>query len=43
MWQDLEGKLDVTIAALSGVLIIATVALMAIMERVTGLSKRLTS
>lgn len=27
MWQDLEGKLDVTIAALSGVLIIATVAL----------------
>ena len=34
MWQDLEGKLDVTIAALSGVLIIATVALMAIMERV---------
>jgi putative spermidine/putrescine transport system permease protein len=43
MWQDLEGKLDVTIAALSGVLIIATVALMAIMERITGLSKRLTS
>jgi putative spermidine/putrescine transport system permease protein len=43
MWQDLEGKLDVTIAALSGVLIIATMALMAIMERVTGLSKRLTS
>ena len=43
MWQDLEGKLDVIIAALSGVLIIATVALMAIMERVTGLSKRLTS
>jgi putative spermidine/putrescine transport system permease protein len=43
MWQDLEGKLDVTIAALSGVLIIATVALIAIMERVTGLSKRLTN
>lgn len=43
MWQDLEGKLDVTIAALSSVLIIATVALIAIMERVTGLSKRLTS
>jgi putative spermidine/putrescine transport system permease protein len=42
MWQDLEGKLDVTIAALSSVLIIATVALMAIMERATGLSKRLT-
>ncbi|MBC9876747.1 ABC transporter permease [Bradyrhizobium sp. INPA01-394B] len=43
MWQDLEGKLDVTIAALSGVLIIATVALVAIMERVTGLSRRLTN
>ena len=42
MWQDLEGKLDVTIAALSSVLIIGTVALMAIMERTTGLSKRLT-
>lgn len=43
MWQDLEGKLDVTIAALSGVLIIATVALVAVMERVTGLSRRLTN
>ncbi|XUM24073.1 ABC transporter permease [Bradyrhizobium oligotrophicum S58] len=42
MWQDLEGKLDVTIAALSSVLIIATIALMAVMERTTGLSKRLT-
>jgi putative spermidine/putrescine transport system permease protein len=43
MWQDLESKLDVTIAALSGVLIIATVALVAVMERVTGLSRRLSS
>jgi putative spermidine/putrescine transport system permease protein len=43
MWQDLEGKLDVTIAALSGVLIIATVAMVAVMERVTGLSRRLTN
>ena len=41
MWQDLEGKLDVTIAALSGVLIVATVALMLVMERFTGLSRRL--
>ena len=41
--MDLEGKLDVTIAALSGVLIMATVALMAVMERFTGLSRRLTS
>lgn len=41
MWQDLEGRLDVTIAALSGVLIVATVAVMILMERVTGLSRRL--
>lgn len=41
MWQDLEGKLDVTIAAASGVLIVATVALMIVMERVAGLSRRL--
>ncbi len=41
MWQDLEGKLDVTIAAVSGVLIVATVALMLVMERVAGLSRRL--
>ena len=43
MWQDLEGKLDVTIAALSSMLIIATVVLVAVMERVTGLSRRLTN
>lgn len=42
MWQDLEGKLDVTIAALSGVLIIFTVAMMLLVERFAGLSKRLT-
>lgn len=42
MWQDLEGKLDVTIAALSGVLIVFTVAMMLVVERVAGLSKRLT-
>ena len=41
MWQDLEGKLDVTIAALSGVLIVLTVAVAALMERFTGLSRRL--
>ena len=41
MWQDLEGKLDVTIAAVSGVLIVLTVALMMVMERVAGLSRRL--
>ena len=42
MWQDLEGKLDVTIAALSGVLIVLTIAVMLLMERLTGLSRRLT-
>jgi putative spermidine/putrescine transport system permease protein len=41
MWQDLEGRLDVTIAAVSGVLIVMTVALMMLMERVSGLSRRL--
>ena len=41
MWQDLEGKLDVTIAAVSGVLIVFTIALMILMERVAGLSRRL--
>ena len=41
MWQDLEGKLDVTIAALSGVIIIFTLIMMIVMERVAGLSRRL--
>jgi putative spermidine/putrescine transport system permease protein len=41
MWQDLEGKLDVTIAAVSGVLIVATLLLMMLMERIAGLSRRL--
>jgi putative spermidine/putrescine transport system permease protein len=41
MWQDLEGKLDVTIAAVSGVLIVFTVAMMILMERFAGLSRRL--
>ena len=41
MWQDLESRLDVTIAAASGVLIVVTVALMLVMERMAGLSRRL--
>jgi putative spermidine/putrescine transport system permease protein len=41
MWQDLEGKLDVTIAALSSLLIFVTIALIVVMERFTGLSRRL--
>jgi len=35
-----ENNLDVTIAAVSGVLIALTVLLMVVMERLTGLSKR---
>ena len=41
MWQDLEGKLDVTIAAVSGVMIMITIAALLVMERLTGLSRRL--
>ena len=41
MWQDLEGRLDVSIAAVSGVMIVVTLALMILMERLTGLSRRL--
>jgi putative spermidine/putrescine transport system permease protein len=41
MWQDLEGKLDVTIAAVSGVMIAFTILALVIMERVAGLSRRL--
>ena len=41
MWQDLEGRLDVTIAAMSGVIILVTLVLMIVMERATGLSRRL--
>lgn len=41
MWQDLEGRLDVTIAALSGVIVIVTLVAMIAMERAVGLSRRL--
>lgn len=41
MWQDLEGKLDVTIAAVSGVMIVVTIAALILMERAAGLSRRL--
>lgn len=41
MWQDLEGRLDVTIAAVSGVMIAITVIALVVMERVAGLSRRL--
>jgi putative spermidine/putrescine transport system permease protein len=41
MWQDLEGRLDVTIAAVSGVMIVLTVAALMLMERTAGLSRRI--
>lgn len=41
MWQDLEGNLDVTIAAASTTLILLTIILAVAMERLAGLSRRL--
>jgi putative spermidine/putrescine transport system permease protein len=41
MWQDVEGQLDVRIAAVSGLLIVATLILLVIMERLAGFSQRL--
>ncbi len=41
MWQDLEGRLDVTIAAVSGVMIAITIVALIVMERLAGLSRRI--
>jgi len=41
MWQDLESLLDVRIAAVSGVMVAATLILLVVMERIAGLSRRL--
>lgn len=41
MWQDLEGRLDVTVAAASTALILFTVVMAGLMERFLGLSRRL--
>jgi putative spermidine/putrescine transport system permease protein len=41
MWQDVESQLDVRIAAVSSLLILVTIALMLIMERLAGLSQRI--
>jgi putative spermidine/putrescine transport system permease protein len=41
MWQDVEAQLDVRIAAVSGLLIGATLILLVIMERLAGFSQRL--
>jgi putative spermidine/putrescine transport system permease protein len=41
MWQDLEGRLDVSIAAVSSLMVLATLVLMIVMERLTGISRRM--
>jgi putative spermidine/putrescine transport system permease protein len=41
MWQDLEGKLDVSIAAVSSLMVLITLVSMIVMERLTGISKRI--
>jgi len=41
MWQELESLLDVRIAAVSGVLVLTTMVLLVIVERIAGLSKKL--
>ncbi len=41
MWQDLEGRLDVSIAAVSSLMVLVTLILMVVMERLTGISKRI--
>lgn len=41
MWQDLESKLDVSIAAVSSLMVVITLVLMLVMERLTGISRRI--
>lgn len=41
MWQDLEGKLDVSIAAVSSLMVLVTLVMMLVMERLTGISRRI--
>ena len=41
MWGMMESTLDVRVAAISGVLIASVVALMLLMERLVGLTRRL--
>ena len=41
MWQDLESKLDVSIAAVSSLMVLITLVLMLLMERLTGISRRI--
>ena len=41
MWGMMESTLDVRIAAIAGVLIVATLVLMIVMDRLTGLTRRM--
>ena len=41
MWGMMESTLDVRIAAIAGVLIVGTLALMIVMDRLTGLTRRM--
>ncbi len=41
MWQDLESRLDVSIAAVSSLMVLVTLVLMLVMERLTGISRRM--
>jgi putative spermidine/putrescine transport system permease protein len=43
MWGMMESTLDVRIAAIAGVLILATLILMVVMDRLTGLTKRMSA
>lgn len=43
MWGMMESTLDVRVAAVSGVLIAATLVLMIVMDRLTGLTKRMSA
>lgn len=41
MWGMMESTLDVRVAAVSGVLMVAAVVLMVVMERLVGLTRRM--
>jgi putative spermidine/putrescine transport system permease protein len=41
MWHLIEGSLDVRAAAVSGVLVVTTVILLLVMERVAGISRHM--
>ncbi|NOJ83990.1 ABC transporter permease, partial [Myxococcus xanthus] len=41
MWSDLESRLDVSIAAISSLMVFFTLVLMVLMERFAGISRRM--